>query len=102
MHVTLVYVRVKPERIEDFVRATRPNHLGSVAEPGSARFDVLQSAEDPTRFLLYEAYATEEDAAAHKRTEHYLAWRDRVAAWMDEPRRGVAYRAIFPEDSSGW
>lgn len=96
MHVTLVHVRVKPERLEDFIRACQDNHQQSVKEAGNRRFDVLQDSTDPTRFLLYEAYATAVDAAAHKSTEHYLRWRDTVADMMAEPRRGVAYRGLFP------
>lgn len=97
MHVTIVQLQVKPEHLDEFIAATRRNHLGSVQEPGNRRFDVLQLADDPTRFVLYEAYLSAEDAAAHKRTAHYLAWRDTVAAWMAAPRIGVNYRGLFPE-----
>jgi autoinducer 2-degrading protein len=97
MHVTLVHVRVKPAHIEAFIAATKRNHQASIAEPGNRRFDVLQSADDPGSFILYEAYASPSDAAAHKETEHYRAWREAVAAHMAEPRKGVAYRGLFPE-----
>ena len=97
MHVTLVHVRVVPEHVQDFIAATRANHLASVREPGNLRFDVLQSPDDPTEFVLYEAYASAADAAAHKETAHYLTWRDGVAGWMAQPRRGVPYRDLFPE-----
>jgi len=97
MHITIVHVRVKPEHVQDFVEATRKNHQGSIQEGGALRFDVLQLAEDPTRFVLYEAYASAEEAAAHKGTPHYLSWRDAVADWMAEPRRGVLYHGLFPE-----
>ena len=97
MHVTIVQVQVKPEHINDFIAATRRNHLGSVRESGNRRFDVLQAADDPTRFVLYEAYATADDAAAHKRTQHYLQWRDTVSPWMVMPRAGTSYRGLFPE-----
>ncbi|MCC6209265.1 MAG: antibiotic biosynthesis monooxygenase [Gammaproteobacteria bacterium] len=96
MHVTLVNVQVKRGHVADFVEATRLNHEASVREAGNRRFDVLQSGEDPTRFVLYEAYASSEDAAAHKRTAHYLAWREAVADWMAAPRQGVPYRGLFP------
>jgi autoinducer 2-degrading protein len=98
MHVTLVHVAVKPGHVDDFIEATRRNHQASVQEPGNRRFDVLQSSEEPGRFVLYEAYASLEDARAHKQTEHYLAWRDAVADWMAEPRLGVPYNGIFPQD----
>ncbi len=96
MHVTLVHVTVKPGAVEDFIAATRENHEHSVRESGNRRFDVLQDAADRTRFLLYEAYASPEDAAAHKNTAHYLKWRDTVADMMAEPRRGVGYRGLCP------
>jgi autoinducer 2-degrading protein len=97
MHVTIVHVHVEPDRVEDFIAATRLNHEASVREPGNRRFDVLQLASDPTRFVLYEAYATEADAAAHKQTAHYARWRETVADWMAEPRQGVLHRGLYPE-----
>jgi autoinducer 2-degrading protein len=66
------------------------------------RFDVLQSMTDPTRFLLYEAYQSEEEAATHKKTEHYLKWRKTVASWMATPREGITHRVICPKDRSKW
>jgi autoinducer 2-degrading protein len=96
MHVTLVHVTVKPEHIDDFITVTRRNHEASIKEPGNRRFDVLQSNDDPSHFVLYEAYASATDAAAHKETAHYMSWRDQVADWMMEPRKGVRYTGLFP------
>ena len=96
MHVTLVHVRVKPAAIDAFIAATRANHEASIQEPGNRRFDVLQAPDDPARFILYEAYATADDAAAHKATAHYLAWRDAVADLMAEPRRGEPMNGLLP------
>ena len=97
MHVTLVQVQVLPPHIQDFIIATRANHIHSVKESGNLRFDVLQSADDPARFVLYEAYVSAEAAAAHKRTPHYLTWRDAVAPWMAVPRIGVPYVGLLPD-----
>lgn len=97
MHATLVHVQVKPEHVADFIDATRRNHEGSVKEPGNMRFDVLQSPDDPARFILYEAYVSREAAAAHKETRHYLAWRDAVVPYMAVPRQGIPYNGLFPE-----
>jgi autoinducer 2-degrading protein len=96
MHITLVHVRVKSEAIDAFIAATRANHEASIQEDGNRRFDVLQSPDDPARFILYEAYASADDAAAHKATAHYLAWRDAVAELMAEPRRGETMNGLFP------
>ena len=96
MHVTIVHVWVKPDRVQDFIEATQLNHEGSVGEPGNRRFDVLQDATDPTKFVLYEAFDTDEDAAGHKLTSHYQTWRDSVAEMMAKPREGVPHRALYP------
>ncbi|GJL76840.1 MAG TPA: antibiotic biosynthesis monooxygenase [Nitrosomonas sp.] len=96
MYVTIVTVSVKPGNVDAFKEACRLNHEGSIQEPGNMRFDILQSAEEPTKFVLYEAYKTQQDAAAHKTTEHYLAWREAVADWMAEPRQGVAHHGLYP------
>ncbi len=98
MHVTLVHVHVQPDRIDDFIAATQRNHMASIQESGNRRFDVLQLADDPARFILYEAYVDARAAAAHKQTTHYAAWRDAVTDWMVAPRSGVAYKGLFPED----
>ena len=96
MHVTLVHIRVRPEAVDAFIAATRANHEASLREPGNHRFDVLKSAADPTRYLLYEAYASAEGAAEHKATAHDLAWREAVADMMAEPRRGEPWVGIYP------
>jgi len=97
MHVTLVHVDVIPDKAAAFIEATRQNHLHSIQEPGNRRFDVLRDMVDSNRFLLYEAYASEADAKAHKETDHYLAWRDKVQNMMAAPRKGVRYDGLFPE-----
>lgn len=97
MHVTLVYIDIIPDKIDAFIEATRENHLNSIEESGNRRFDVLRDCENSSRFLLYEAYTSEADAKAHKETEHYFAWRDKVESMMAAPRRGVRYQGLFPE-----
>lgn len=99
MIVTCVYVHVKPESITDFIKASTENHKMSVTEPGNLRFDLIQQADDPCRFMLYEAYSSEEAASSHKSAQHYIKWRDTVQNMMAEPRKGVKYKILQP--SSG-
>ncbi len=101
MLVVHVHVHVKPEYVEAFKAASVENAQQSVQEPGIARFDVIQQADDPTRFILVEVYRTAEAPAQHKETAHYAKWRDTVAAMMAEPRTSVKYQNIFPDDA-GW
>jgi autoinducer 2-degrading protein len=96
MIATLVYIQVKPEFLNAFKDATQKNHENSIKEKGNLRFDILQDAQDACKFVLYEAYKTEEAVAAHKTTEHYFTWRDTVSPWMAGPREGVKHLMLFP------
>jgi len=101
MLIVHVHVHVKPEFVEAFRQATVENARNSVQEPGIARFDVIQQADDPTRFVLVECYRTADAPAQHKATAHYARWRDAVADMMAEPRTSVKFSNIFPGDP-GW
>lgn len=100
MQIVHVHVHVKPEFVEAFKQATLENATNSVKEAGIARFDVIQQTDDPTRFILVEVYKTAEASAAHKETVHYKHWRDAVMKMMAEPRQGIKYVNLFPDDSS--
>jgi quinol monooxygenase YgiN len=99
--IVQVSVHVKPDAVEAFRAATVDNARHSVKEPGVARFDVVQSVDDPTRFLLIEVYRSPQAQAAHKETAHYQRWRDAVAELMAEPRTSARYVDVFP-DAQGW
>ena len=101
MIILHVHVHVLPEHIEAFKQATIVNASNSVREPGVARFDVVQVVDDPTRFILVEAYRSREAVAAHQETAHYHAWAEKVEPWLAEPRTRVLSHNIFPEDE-GW
>ena len=102
MIVTLVHVWVKESSVAEFIRVTIENHIQSVKESGNLRFDILQDADNLTKFVLYEAYETETAAVAHKGTAHYLKWRDTVADWMMQPRQGIRHNIVYPTDTSSW
>lgn len=98
MLVVHVHVHVKPECVEAFKAASLANARASIQEPGIARFDVMQQSDDPTRFVLVEAYRTPAAPTAHKETAHYAAWRDTVAPMMAGPRTSVKFGNVFPDD----
>jgi len=100
MLVVFVHIRVKPEFVAAFKAATISNAQASRKEPGIARFDLLQQADDPTRFVLLEAYRNGAAPAAHKETEHYQRWRDTVTDMMAEPRQSVKLANVDPSDDA--
>lgn len=98
MIATCVYINVKPEKVEEFITATKANHHESVKEAGNLRFDFIQQVDNPCLFMLYEAYESEVAAAAHKKTSHYNIWREKVQDFMANPRQGIKYKIIEPTD----
>jgi len=98
MYIVHVHVHVKPDQIEAFKAATLENARNSLKEPGIARFDVIQQADDPTRFVLAEVYRTPEDPAKHKETAHYNRWREIAEPMLVEPRTRTIYANVFPAD----
>ena len=101
MIVVHVFVHVKPGCVDEFRRATVENARHSVQEPGMARFDVLQQADDPARFVLVEVYRSPEAPARHKATAHYQAWAAVAVDMLVEPRTRATYANIYPADE-GW
>lgn len=72
MHFIVVKFQTKPEwtdrwldLVADFTKATR-------AEPGNLWFDWSRSVEDPSEFVLVEAFS-EEGTSAHVTSEHFAA-----------------------------
>ena len=65
MLIVHVHVHVLPECVDAFREASVENARQSLAEPGIARFDVVQQQDDPTRFALVEAYLKAHGTAPH-------------------------------------
>lgn len=100
MHIVHVFIHVKPECVDAFTAASLANARASLLEPGVARFDVIQQADAPTRFVLVEVYRSPADQAAHRETAHYATWRDTVAPMMAEPRTATKFTNLFPADEA--
>jgi autoinducer 2-degrading protein len=97
MRVMHVHIRVKPGNEEEFINATEKNVRHSIREEGIVRFDLIQSADDPSLFMLVEVYRNEEAVTSHKQSSHYAVWKDTVADMMAEPRKALWYETVFPE-----
>ena len=102
MLVYTVEVLVKQGFEEAFVEATGENHEATRKEPGNIRFDLSQHQDEAGRFFLYEVYRDKKAVEAHKKTAHYLKWRETVAPWMAQPRKGCCFILRFPQGEGGW
>lgn len=99
MHIVHVQIRVKTEMLEEFRLATIENAKQSIHEPGIVQFDFIQNKDEPERFILVEVYRAPDDQLDHRETEHYKKWKSTVADMMAEPRAGIVFSNIYPEDS---
>ncbi len=95
MIVYLVKISIKPGFEKAFIEATKLNSEGSHKEKGVVQFDLSQSSEESTEFIIYEVYSSEEAVKDHKKTEHYLKWRDTVEPMMKNPRVGTKFSPVF-------
>ena len=100
MQILLVQIHVLAEHLEAFREATLENARNSRKEPGIARFDMLQQADDPTRFLLVEVYRDAGAPARHKESAHYHAWIEKVTPLLAEPRTRMWYTNLSPGDEA--
>lgn len=98
MYILLVNIHVKQEHLEEFIEATNENAAKTRQEPGCARFDAIQQADDPQRFVLMEAYYNPDGHASHRETSHYKEWNRKTADWMVTPRTRTIYRSVSPGD----
>lgn len=94
MYVQVVYLEVRPELLETFLAEATANVLESRKEPGVERFDLLQQAEHPHRFMLYEVYHTEADLQAHRQTPHFQRWLEKGVPTLAGERVRVIYHRV--------
>ena len=98
MFVQIVHIRVKPGRVEDFLEVFRINYEGTIREPGNFRFDVLQDPKDPTNFLVYEAFASEDAVTEHRKTSHYKESVLKLEDLLAGPRNKDYFRLVMPAE----
>jgi len=100
MHMIIVRLEVKPERVDDFLRLVSFNVSQSRKESGNLRFDVVRSVDNPALFRLYEVYRDEAAVRAHQATAHYAKWRAEIEGLLVTPRVSEKFTSVFPEPYS--
>ena len=99
MYIVSVDLRVKSDKVHEFLRFTLDNAMHSRDEPGCLRFDVLRQEKDPERFLFHEVYRSPEDLVAHQGTDHYLRWKENVPPLLAEARTSRRFVNVDPPDA---
>ena len=90
----LVNVEVKPDRLDDFMKAIQSNAVGSRNEEQCFRFDILRNEEDPNKFTFYEVYKDREAQAAHRASSHFKVWNDFVETEGLVSKEFISYEGV--------
>ncbi|MBG82129.1 MAG: antibiotic biosynthesis monooxygenase [SAR202 cluster bacterium] len=103
MYILMVRLKVKQDHIGEFISASIGDAEGSVLnEPGCRRFDIIQSADDPTSFAFCEVYNDEDAFKAHTTYPHFKKWQDAVGdMWDVEPEVSFC-KPIYPRGDANW
>jgi quinol monooxygenase YgiN len=78
-----------PEIAQEFTQATR-------GEPGCMWYDWSRSVEDPTEYVLVEAFRDNEAGAAHVQSEHFKTAQQTLPPYLAETPRIV--NVTVPQD----
>lgn len=79
-----------PQIAADFTEATR-------AEPGCLWFDWSRSVDDPTEYVLVEAFRDDQAGAAHVQSAHFRAAQETLPPHLAETPRIV--NATVPQET---
>lgn len=79
--------RVKPEHADAWPEIARPFTEATRAEPGCKWFDWSRSVEDPTEYVLVEAFQDGDAGAAHVGSDHFKAAQDLLPRYLRETPR---------------
>lgn len=82
--------RVLPEHAERWPEITRPFTDATRAEPGNLWFDWSRSLDDPTEYVLVEAFRDGDAGAAHVQSAHFQAATAGLPAYLAETPRIVS------------
>ena len=88
---------VKPEHADDWPEISRAFTEATRAEPGNKWFEWYRSVEEPTTYVLIEAF--EDDAAeAHVNSEHFATMQEQFPQYLSATPQIVSEQV----QSDGW
>lgn len=85
MVIVQVYLTIKKENIDDFIRFTNDNVSNSVKEPGVIRFEFFKELDAENKFVLFEMFKSVEDQNKHRETAHYKRWKENTTDMLEVP-----------------
>jgi quinol monooxygenase YgiN len=81
--------RVRPEHVDAWPAISAPFTAATRAEPGCLWFDWSRSLDDPTEYVLVEAFRDDDAGAAHVQSQHFRDAQATLPAHLAETPRIV-------------
>lgn len=98
--VLSVELRIKQDRIQDFLDAIAPAIEGArEKEEGCLEYTVAQSNDAPEIFRIHEVYRDEPALEAHRESPHFLAWSAVADSLLAADGRKVWRGSVVPLDN---
>ena len=54
-------------------------------EPGCKRYELHQSSDDESAFLIYEEWKSTDDLDKHMNSPYFKAWQEKSSGWEAKP-----------------
>ena len=93
-HPVVIFItakfRVLPEHADDWAELTRPFTEATRSEPGCLWFDWSRSLDDPTEYVLVEAFRDGDAGATHVGSEHFRTATATLPGYLVETPRIVS------------
>jgi quinol monooxygenase YgiN len=83
--------RIRPEDADRWPEISRSFTEATRAEPGCLWFDWSRSIEDPTEYVLVEAFADGDAGAAHVQSDHFATAQKQLPPHLAETPRIVNF-----------
>jgi len=81
--------RIRPEDADRWPEISRPFTEATRAEAGCLWFDWSRSIDDPTEYVLVEAFANDDAGASHVQSDHFKAAQKELPPHLAETPRIV-------------
>lgn len=85
MVIVQIYLTIKKQSIDDFIRFTNDNVSNSVKEQGVKRFEFFRDLDSDNKFILFEMFNSVEDQNRHRETDHYKRWKENTSPLLEIP-----------------
>jgi quinol monooxygenase YgiN len=83
MIVVAVRVRVKPPKREEFIKLAQGMIEPSQAEKGCISYNFFSDTLDPTAFMYFEEWESQEALKLHSQTEHFVRYSQSISDLLE-------------------